>query len=309
MLLIMREAIGVGETVEIATQKAYQALGVENAEIEVLELPEKKLFGLFGGKPAKVRAYVKDSPVSAAVEYLQGILSGMGAEKIEIGAEETEDGVVLNISGEDSGVVIGHHGETLDALQYLVGMAANRVCEKYYRVTMNVGDYREKREGTLCALAKRIAKKAITNGRRYSLEPMNPYERRIIHTAVQEMEGVTSWSEGSDMERHVVIGPEGGSQRSERGGRNNRERSENRNGHNRNRGGRRNNEQRNAARQDLPKEESIAAANLVSDVKSEPKVIDEVPAIEIPKKENVSSGNKEDSEKVPLYGRITPSGK
>ena len=125
----MREAIGIGETVEIATQKAYEALGVESAEIEVLELPEKKFLGLFGGKPAKVRAYVEDTPDAAAVAYLKSILAGMGAEKIEVTSEVTEDGATLNITGEDSGIVIGHHGETLDALQYLVGMAANHACE------------------------------------------------------------------------------------------------------------------------------------------------------------------------------------
>ena len=97
--------------------------------------------------------------------------------------------------------------ETLDALQYLSGLVANHVDNSYYRITLDIGNYREKRRETLEALGKKMAAKAVRTGRNTSLEPMNPYERRIIHTAVQTVEGAKSWSEGEDLAAHVVIGP------------------------------------------------------------------------------------------------------
>ena len=116
----------------------------------------------------------------------------------------------MNIECEDYGIIIGRRGETLDSLQYLTSLAIKNVTNKYVRVTLNVGDYRAKREETLKALATKNANYVARSGRRYSFEPMNPYERRIIHTAVQEIEGVTSRSIGSGMDRRVLIEPEGG---------------------------------------------------------------------------------------------------
>ena len=104
-------------------------------------------------------------------------------------------------------ILIGRRGETLDALQYLAGLVSNHVENSYYRVTLDIGNYREKRRETLEVLGRKIAAKAVRTGRNTSLEPMNPYERRIIHTAVQTVEGAKSWSEGEDLGRHVVIGP------------------------------------------------------------------------------------------------------
>lgn len=208
----MREAVGIGDTAEIALANACRELGLETHEVEfeVLEYGEKKKFGLFGGKPFKVRAYVQESPSALAADYLKKVLAGLGAEKVELSVSEEENGAVITISGDDAGIVIGHHGETLDALQYLTGLVANHVRDDYYRITLNTGNYREKREKSLQALASRLAQKALATNRKYSLEPMNPYERRIIHTAVQEIEGATSWSEGTDLDRHVVIGPAAG---------------------------------------------------------------------------------------------------
>ena len=227
---MVREAIATGETVEQAFENACVQLGVETveAEFEVLELPEKKKLGLFGGKPAKVRAYIQSSPAQAAADYLQDLLQKMGLENVEISIHEekneegTQNGALLTLSGDDIGFVIGHRGETLDALQYLAGLVANHVDEGYYRITLDIGNYREKRKETLEALGKKIALKAVKIGRNYPLEPMNPYERRIIHTAVQEVEGAKSWSEGEDIARHVVIGPVDGERPQRRGGYNNR---------------------------------------------------------------------------------------
>lgn len=209
---MIKEAIATGDTVELAKEAACKELGVESydVEFEILEMPTKKTFGLFGGNPAKVRVYIKNSPADAAAAYLKTILNHMGLFSVEINVQEEENGALLSLSGEDIGFIIGHRGETLDALQYLTGLVANHIDNSYYRITIDIGNYRQKRKETLEILGKKIALKSIKIGRNSALEPMNPYERRIIHTAVQSVEGAKSWSEGEDLNRHVVIGPEGG---------------------------------------------------------------------------------------------------
>lgn len=223
---MVREAIATGETVEKAFENACLELGVDTteAECEILEMPTKKTFGLFGGSPAKVRAYLEESnPAQEAVGYLKSILKEMGLEDVKIDVEPEEAGAALTLSGEDIGFIIGHRGETLDALQYLASLVANHVDDAYYRITLDVGNYRQKRKETLEALGVKMANRAVKTGRNASLEPMNPYERRIIHTAVQEIEGAKSWSEGEDMVRHVVIGPVGGERYPRRDNRRGRE--------------------------------------------------------------------------------------
>ena len=320
----MREAFGTGATTELAQADAARQLGMDVADVqfEVLELPEKKILGIFGGKPARVRAFVEEEaaaepaapatpvipaapkaapaaqPVTlasnsaaaqAAVNYLRDVLRAMGAEQIEITAEEKDDGAELTIAGADAGIVIGHHGETLGALQYLTGLVANHAHEHYYRITLNTGNYREKREQTLQNLARRMAAKAVSSGRRQVLEPMNPYERRIIHTAVQQVEGATSWSEGVDMNRHVVIGPVDGGRPP---------RTNNRRGNNRRPNG--NRPPRSSRPQnDRPQpQHAQQPVGTISDVavKSHPPV--EVAAAPAAPKQKKESGA------VPLYGRI-----
>ena len=220
---MLREVIKEAETIEEAKNLAAEALGMPGAELqfEILQLPQKKTLGLFGGSPARVRAYFKISPAQQAAEYLKEILVRMGVPNPEIKIIEGEKGSTLEISGDNLGVIIGRRGETLDALQYLAGLVANRVDNSYYRITLNIGNYREKREQSLIGLAKKIARGAAKTGRKTSLEPMNPYERRIIHTAVQEVKGATSWSVGEEPYRHVIIGPseDNPGKRSGRGGR------------------------------------------------------------------------------------------
>ncbi|MFU0832030.1 MAG: Single-stranded DNA-binding protein [Oscillospiraceae bacterium] len=208
----MKEAIGIGETVELAREAACKQLGVESyeAEFEILQLPTKKTFGLFGGSPAKVRVYVEDDPAKIAADYLKNVLKHMGLENIEIEIKKEENGAMLSLTGDDVGYVIGHRGETLDALQYLACLVANHSGESYYRINLDIGNYRDKRSKTLEKLGKKLAEKSLRTGRNVSLEPMNPYERRIIHMAVQTVEGAKSWSVGEDTARHVVIGPIGG---------------------------------------------------------------------------------------------------
>ena len=165
-----------------------------------------------------------------ATAYLKSILVGMGFTDVTVTAREAAEDVYFEINcSEDYGNIIGRRGETLDALQYLTRLFVNRANDNNKRVALNVGDYRARREETLRALAKRQAQRVLKYGRSSSLEPMNPYERRIIHTAIQEIEGVTSHSVGEGDRRRVIVTPEGGDKRGSyrndrRGG--NRERKE-----------------------------------------------------------------------------------
>ena len=150
-----------------------------------------------------------NSSTGRAIAYLNAILKSLGCENVTIKAAVRDNGALIVLEGEDLGVIIGHRGETLDALQHLVSLAANN-SSGYFKVTLNIGDYREKREQTLMSLAKRVASQVLKTSRNKALEPMSAYERRIIHTAVQEIEGVCSASTGEGKNRRVVIFPEGG---------------------------------------------------------------------------------------------------
>lgn len=168
------------------------------------------------------------SGMGKAAAYIKTVMEGLGCENVTVSAAQIDGGIYMQLDGEKLGVVIGRRGETLDALQYLTSLVAN-TGNGYQKVTLNIGNYREKREQTLISLAKRVSAQVISNGRSRSLEPMNPYERRIIHTAVQEIEGVESNSIGEGSSRRVVISPVGGDSRpmrreNGRGRRNDRER-------------------------------------------------------------------------------------
>ncbi len=199
------ETISTGKTVEEAIDAGCKELGVERDAIdfEIIERPKKSFLGL-KVTPAKVRVTVEKTKANAACEYLDGVLKKMGLD-VEIESEDTDEGIVLSLKGEGLGLVIGRRGETLDALQYLSSLVANREGGAYKRVSIDIGDYRKKREETLSALARKLASQAVRTGRSVTLEPMNPYERRVIHSAVQEIEGATSRSIGEEPNRRVVI--------------------------------------------------------------------------------------------------------
>ena len=200
-----------------AKVKAFYDDGVE----EVKKAPEKKQENKKAelkkeNKPAKKEAPKKKEPEvdlsgieakeTDATNYLKSILVGMGFSDANVTVKETEEYLFFEITcGEDYGNIIGRRGETLDALQYLTRLYVNRADKDGKRVALNVGDYRKRREETLKSLAKRQAQRAIKYRRSCVLEPMNPYERRIIHTAVQEIEGVSSHSVGEGENRRVVI--------------------------------------------------------------------------------------------------------
>lgn len=208
---MIREAIGVGETEVLALEDAKRQLGIDESEIvefEVIQRAEKKKFGLFGGAPAKVKITLKAGPAETAEEFLSNVLKNMKLESVSINKKEIENGVEFDLEGENVGFVIGRRGETLDSLQYLTSLVANHSDNSYFKVTIDTGNYREKREKTLEILGRKLAFKAVKTGRKTNLEPMNPYERRIIHTSVQKVNGAISWSEGENANRHVVIGPD-----------------------------------------------------------------------------------------------------
>ena len=153
-----------------------------------------------------VPADTLEGKARAAADYLRSVLSAMDIQA-EITAAFPENGVILRLAGEGLGVIIGRRGETLDALQYLCGLVANRQEGDYLRVTIDSGNYRQKRERTLEQLAKKLSGNVVRFGRPATLEPMNPYERRIIHSTVSKLEGVTSASIGEEPNRRVVISP------------------------------------------------------------------------------------------------------
>lgn len=143
--------------------------------------------------------------VRTAIEYLTNVLRALGLENFKITPVKRDENVVLDITGEKLGIVIGKRGETLDSLQYLAILASNRSDESFCRISLDCNGYRDKRRETLESLAKKTSAKVIKQGRKIALEPMNPYERRIIHSCVAEIEGVSSRSSGTEPYRKVVI--------------------------------------------------------------------------------------------------------
>lgn len=196
--------IFTAKTVDEAKAEAVRAFGVPEAKItfEILEEPKKVLFVTTG--EAKVQAAYEPERSDIAADYIRNILKNMGISA-ELTVEPSEEGCVIDITGDTTGTVIGRRGETLDAIQYLASMVCNRSDKDYYRITVDCCGYREKRKAILEELAVKISKTVLRTGRTTVLEPMNPYERRIIHSAVAEIEGVTSHSTGEEPYRKVVI--------------------------------------------------------------------------------------------------------
>lgn len=205
----MRSIVKMSKTVEEATDMALRELGVnkEDVHVEVLEEPSKGLFGLIGSKDAVVKVTVINDPVEKVKNFLSRILSYM---KIKGDCMAKKEGSclyveIVDISSSDTGIVIGKRGNTLDAIQYLLSLVINKDREDYIKVIVDVKGYRKRREDTLIKLANKMAQKAKYSNRPVKLEPMNPYERRIIHSALQHVDGIDTHSEGEDPYRRVVI--------------------------------------------------------------------------------------------------------
>ena len=147
----------------------------------------------------------ENAKVKAAVEYLQGVIAKMGVENVTFSAVQKGEATIIRLDGEHLGALIGRRGETMESLSYLASLVANRLEGDYIKLGLDVAGYRDKRESDLTALAQRIGAKVRKTGRSFAMEPMNPYERRIIHSAISKMEGVRSESKGEGRDRRVVI--------------------------------------------------------------------------------------------------------
>ncbi len=206
-----KEVITTAKTIEEAVALAVEELGAPNAEkIEytVLEEPKKGLFGI-GAANAKIAASYTVGGEQNALELINTLLRDMSIEA-EVTMTDGDNGDKrINVVGESAAVLIGHHGDTLDSLQYLANLAANKRVDgkkdEHIRVTVDIEGYRAKREEALRALARRMAAKVQKYKKSVMLEPMNPYERRIIHSEIQNIEGVSTNSIGSENNRKIVI--------------------------------------------------------------------------------------------------------
>jgi spoIIIJ-associated protein len=207
-----QEIIESGKTVDEAVARAAEKLGVsaEKVSYEILTEAKKGFFGI-GEVLAKVKVTYSPSPIDNAKDFLETLISNMGIDASVVETED-EDGPKLELEGENAGVLIGHHGETLDQLQYLVNLSANRGDEdgeNYAKISLDIDGYRAKRNDTLRQLARRMASRVLKYRRSVTLEPMSPYERRVIHSEVQKIESVATNSIGTDSNRRVVIFLEG----------------------------------------------------------------------------------------------------
>lgn len=194
------------KTTQEAVMLALEELKVDESKvlIEVIDEGNKGIFGLIGNKMAKVKVTVKESRGDKAKYFLLDIF-----EKMQIDADvdmvEEEESLLLKILGKDIGIIIGRRGETLDSLQYLTSLVVNKNEDDYKRVVIDIENYRQKREETLVKLADRLAEKVIKYRKPVTLEPMNPYERRIIHSSLQNNRYVETYSTGDEPNRKVVI--------------------------------------------------------------------------------------------------------
>jgi spoIIIJ-associated protein len=204
-----REYTGSGKTIEEAITAACAALDIDrnadNLEIEVLSAPTKGFMGI-GASDAKVRVcVVQDDDETDAVRFLSEVMRLMKIDCSVIPEKKEDESVRIELRGNNMGVAIGRRGETLDALQYLTALVANKGKSEFVKITLDVENYRKKREETLAALAQKLAGKAVKYRHNVSLEPMNAYERRIIHSTLQNYKDVSTFSTGAEPNRKVII--------------------------------------------------------------------------------------------------------
>lgn len=195
------------KTVDEAITAASMELGVASTELEY-EVVDKGTTGFLGlgAKPAIIKAKKKETFIDDIYEYLNTLFKAMDIEtKVTIDYDQDNNNMDIDIEGPDMGILIGKRGQTLDALQYLISLYVNKKSESYIRVKLDTENYRARRKDTLEQLAKNIAFKVKRTRRPFTLEPMNPYERRIIHSALQNDRYVATRSEGEEPYRKVVV--------------------------------------------------------------------------------------------------------
>ena len=196
-----------GKTVDEALENALREFKVDKdrVTVEVIDEGSRGFLNLIGSKPAKIRVTVKRNAAEDARVFLQDVLKAMNiTAELEISEENNK--LSINISGDKMGLVIGYRGETLDSLQYLTSLVVNKnQDDEYIRVSIDTENYRRKREETLKRVAQKTAYKVKKSGRPYKLEPMNPYERRIIHSTLQGYNDINTYSEGEEPFRRVIV--------------------------------------------------------------------------------------------------------
>lgn len=203
----MKSIETIGKTVDEALNKALSELKVSkhNVDIDIIDEGSKGFFNIFGVKPAKIKVTVKENHIDDARDFLRQVLDNMSLEA-DIDIKEGSNGINIDISGTNMGTIIGYRGETLDSLQYLVSLVINKNHDlPYKRVTLDTESYRKKREDTLKRVADKTAYKVRRNRRAFKLEPMNPYERRIIHSALQNYNDIKTYSEGEEPYRRIIV--------------------------------------------------------------------------------------------------------
>lgn len=203
----MKSIESAGKTVDEAVRNALNDLKAtrDKVTVEVIDEGSKGLLNIIGKREAKVKVTLKKDYASEARKFLKDVFDSMGM-LVEIRIKESKDCLNINLAGANMGVLIGYRGETLDSLQYLVGLVINKGNgSEYKRVVIDTENYRTRREETLRRLADKIAHKVQVERKAFELEPMNPYERRIIHSQLQNDKNVTTYSEGEEPRRRVVI--------------------------------------------------------------------------------------------------------
>ncbi|MCL1858052.1 MAG: protein jag [Oscillospiraceae bacterium] len=221
-----KEVIVTAKTIEEAIELGAKELNMKEEDIttEVLERPKKGFFGI-GATGYKVKLLGKTAGSDTAVEFLEKIIGHMKINAVPKIIEETKEELKIDIIGENLGTLIGYHGEILDSLQYLTYLAVNKNGDssegdgdsgdgaeksETVKISLDIENYRKKREETLKTLAKKMAERVLKYNRPVTLEPMNAYERRIIHSTIQDIEGVSTHSIGQENDRRIVISREGG---------------------------------------------------------------------------------------------------
>lgn len=206
---MLKEVISTGKTIDDAIEKGIEKIKLEKEyiSVEIIQEPTKKLFGLMGVTEAKVRIVGDKDPSYLAGEFVEKLLEVMrikGSVKVENNSDNIEVSIE-ELSDEDKGILIGKRGSTLDAIQYITTTNSNKLKEKYKRIILNIGNYREQRENTLIELSKKLASTVKRTRKQIRLEPMNPYERRIIHSTLHNEKNIRTFSEGDEPYRRIVI--------------------------------------------------------------------------------------------------------
>lgn len=195
-----------GKSVEEAVKSGLAQLGVkeDRVKVTVLEQPSKGLFGLIGAKEARVELEMLPDGVEEAISFLHEVAAAMGLS-VSVEREDEDDSIRVNVKGADLGLLIGRRGQTLDSLQYLVNIVANRHSDRHLRIVLDAEQFRERRRQTLEALSERMANRVIKTRKDIVLEPMTSQERKIIHARLQSHPEVKTFSQGDEPNRRIVI--------------------------------------------------------------------------------------------------------